>query len=366
MGQERDGLGSAAGHGGSRQVLAVREHAPEAAPGVGHRVPGQRRTGAVLSGLRAVAGRAVETNICAQANLRNGRRDGAATGARAMSRLDRSMDRVEFQAGLGMHGDESSFASSERDHRGGGQATAARSAAASADSAAHRLRELLAEGSRIREEDTDGFLVAASVGRDSRPSQGSSVATPLEGQVQPGASHAVLSALRSMRERLRASEGERHSLVDQLQAAHDRIQEVRRVAAAIAALRSRLPRTSVPPTVRVPTRYARPCALQLEAELSRIREEGEGWRRSEEAEHRKQLGEMHAELQTVRIQLLETSQGLTVRPGWCPCLRHTSAQWCRRTPIALIAIGRQLLALCQLGMLLRPSAAWSGKVDGEA
>ncbi|KAA0152024.1 hypothetical protein FNF29_04139 [Cafeteria roenbergensis] len=196
-----------------------------------------------------------------------------------MSRLDRSMDRVEFQAGLGMHGDESSFASSERDQRaGGGQATGARPAAAFADSAAHRLRELLAEGSRIREEDADGYVVAASVGRDSRPSQGSSVTAPPEGQVQPGASHAVLSALRSMRERLRASEAERHSLVDQLQAAHDRIRE-------------------------------------LEAELSRVREEGEGWRRAEEADHRKQLGQMHAELQSVRIQLLETSQDLTLHQG---------------------------------------------------
>lgn len=230
------------------------------------------------------------------------------------------MDRVEFQAGLGMHGDESSFASSERDQRaGGGPATGARPAAAFADSAAHRLRELLAEGSRIREEDADGYVVAASVGRDSRPSQGSSVTAPPEGQVQPGASHAVLSALRSMRERLRASEAERHSLVDQLQAAHDRIREVSRRGGARPRRSTRARLGSLcPATVCAPAMRRRPRVSQLEAELSRVREEGEGWRRAEEADHRKQLGQMHAELQSVRIQLLETSQDLTVRPSGAP------------------------------------------------
>jgi hypothetical protein len=134
--------------------------------------------------------------------------------------LDRSMDRAVWQ-----HGEHEAQGDAEAQQTTSHPATAGNSAVTEAQAAAARLRDLLAEGSRFRATgatDPGGAPTWRTAASDS----GLQPSADAGSSVHPGASQAVLSALQSLRLRLRATETERDDLRRQLDGAQQRINEV--------------------------------------------------------------------------------------------------------------------------------------------
>lgn len=134
--------------------------------------------------------------------------------------LDRSLDRTEWQYGVRETRDDVGDAKGMT-----APTTAGKTAIGEAQAAAERLRELLAEGSRMRATgatDPGG----APTWRTGTSDSGLQPAPDAGSTVHPGASHAVLAALQSLRLRLKSTESNRDDIQRQLDAAKRRIDEV--------------------------------------------------------------------------------------------------------------------------------------------